>query len=194
MHSHPLTRLTPISRERLIRQHIEQSILLHDLAVKAGISLRTAYKWLARFRQEGSPALADRRSVRRTQRRTLDPQQLQRAVDLQHEHCTLRRIAKALTAPLATDARVLKALGLGRVKNLEPAEPVRRYQWAQPGDMIHIKSNSSHALSGSATGSLAIGVSVHLVEPVMKRLTWQWMTPPGWPTWKCSQTRSKQRQ
>lgn len=55
-------------------------------------------------------------------------------------------------------------------------------------------STSSHALSGSATGSLVIGVSVHLVEPVMKRLTWQWMTPPVWTTWKCSQTSSKQRQ
>jgi transposase InsO family protein len=138
MHSHPLARLTPISRERLIRRHIDQGIPLHDLAVQAGISLRTAYKWLARFRQGGSPALADRRSVRRTQRRTLDPQQLQRAVDLRHERCTLRRIARALTAPLATVARVLKALGLGRLKNLQPAEPVRRYQWAQPGDMIHV--------------------------------------------------------
>ena len=68
MHSHPLTRLTPIRRERLIRLHIEQGIPLLNLAVQAGISLRTAYKWLARFRQGDSGALADRRSVRRTQR------------------------------------------------------------------------------------------------------------------------------
>ena len=51
MHSHPLARLTPISRERLIQLHIDQGIPLLDLAVQAGISLRTAYKWLARFRQ-----------------------------------------------------------------------------------------------------------------------------------------------
>ena len=37
-----------------------------------------------------------------------------------------------------TVGRVLKALGLGRLKNLQPAEPVRRYQWARPGDMIHV--------------------------------------------------------
>ena len=91
MHSHPLARLTPINRELLIRLHIEQDIPLRDLAIQAGISLRTAYKWLALFRQGGSPALADRRSVRRSHRRTLDPQQLQRAVDLRHERCTLRR-------------------------------------------------------------------------------------------------------
>ena len=43
-----------------------------------------------------------------------------------------------MEAPLSTVGRVLKALGLGRLKNLQPAEPVRRYQWAQPGDMIHV--------------------------------------------------------
>ena len=102
MHSHPLARLTPISRERLIRRHLEEGVPLKALAAQAGISLRSAYKWLARFRDGGVAALADRRSVRRTQRRTLDSQQLQHAVDLRHQRCTLRRIAKAVGAPLST--------------------------------------------------------------------------------------------
>ena len=108
------------------------------LAALAGISVWTAYKWMARYRSGGAAALVDRRSVRRTQRWTLDPLQLQRAVDLRHERCTLRRVARVLAAPLSTVGRVLKALGLGQLKNLQPAEPVRRYQWARPGDMVHI--------------------------------------------------------
>ena len=64
--------------------------------------------------------------------------QLQHAVALRHERCTLRRVARVLSAPLFILGRVLKALGLGRLKNLQPAEPVRRYQWAKPGDMIHV--------------------------------------------------------
>jgi transposase InsO family protein len=76
--------------------------------------------------------------VLRTQRRTLDPQHLQQAVDLRHQHCTLRRIAKALMAPLSTVGRVMNALGLGRLRNLEPKKPVQRYQWERPGDMIHV--------------------------------------------------------
>jgi hypothetical protein len=69
----------------------------------------------------------------------LDPLELQRAVDLLHERCTLsRRVARVLAAPLSTVGRVLKALGLGRLKNLQLAEPVRRYQWARRGDMIHV--------------------------------------------------------
>jgi len=80
----------------------------------------------------------DRRSVRRSQRRTLDPQHLQRAVALRHERSTLRRIARLLALPLSTVGRTLKAMGLGRLKHLQPPVPVRRYQWAQPGDMIHV--------------------------------------------------------
>ena len=138
MHTHPNARLTPLSRERLLRRHMDHGESLADLAAQAGISLRTAYKWLSRYRSGGHTSLADRRSVRRTQRRTLDPQQLQQAVDLRHQRCTLRRIAKAVGAPLSTVGRVMKALGLGRLRNLEPKVPVQRYQWEKPGDMIHV--------------------------------------------------------
>jgi len=78
----------------------------------------------------------DRCSGRRTQRRTLDPQQLQQAVDLRYQRCTLRRISRLLAAPLSTVGRTLEAMGLGRLKDLQPPVPLR--QWAQPGDMIHV--------------------------------------------------------
>jgi transposase len=128
MPSHPLARLTSVSRERLIRRHLHEGLPLKALAVEAGTaaqkpdgySLRSAYKWLARYRTGGVAALADRRSVRRTQRRTLDPQQLQQAVDLRHQRCTLRCISWALKAPLRAAYRVMNALGLGRLRNLDP--------------------------------------------------------------------------
>ena len=138
MHSHPSARLTQKSRLRLVNQHLHDHRPLDELASKAGIRLRCAYKWLARYRSGGAAALVDRRRVRRTQRRTLNPQQLQHAVALRHERCTLRRVARVLLEPLSTVGRVLKPLGLGRLRNLQPAEPVRRYQWAKPGDMIHV--------------------------------------------------------
>jgi hypothetical protein len=132
MPTHPNARLTPLGRERLLRRHIDHGVNLAFLAAQSGISVRSAYKWLARYRSGGAAALVDRRSVCRTQRRTLDPLQLQRAVDLRRERCTLRHVARVLAAPLSTVGRVLKALGLGRLKNLQPGEPVRRYQWARP--------------------------------------------------------------
>jgi hypothetical protein len=60
MHTHPNARLTPLSRERLLRRHMDHCEFLSALAAQAGISLRTAYKWLARYRCRGDTSLADR--------------------------------------------------------------------------------------------------------------------------------------
>jgi hypothetical protein len=53
MHSHPNARLTPISRERLIGRHLNEGEPLNALAAQAGISLRSAYKWLAAHHHRG---------------------------------------------------------------------------------------------------------------------------------------------
>jgi len=53
MHTHPNARLTAGSRERLVRRNIQDAEPLADLATQAGISLRTAYNWLARYRSGG---------------------------------------------------------------------------------------------------------------------------------------------
>jgi len=84
MHSHLNARLTQKGRLRLLTQHLLHHRPLAELAAEAGISLRCAYKWLARYRSGGPASLADRRSVRRTQRRMFDPHRLQRAVELRH--------------------------------------------------------------------------------------------------------------
>ncbi len=83
-------------------------------------------------------SLADRRSARRTQRRTLDLQKLQQAVDLRHQRLHLRHIARLLAAPFSSVARALNRLGLGRLRSLEPKPPVQRYEWERPGDLLHI--------------------------------------------------------
>jgi transposase len=108
--------LTSLSRERIIRRHLDERHPLKVLAAEAGISLPTTYKWLARYHSGGHTSLADRAFA--SQRRTLDPQQLRHAVVLRHQRCTLRSIAKAEGAPLSTVGRVMKELGLGRLRNL----------------------------------------------------------------------------
>jgi len=47
MPRHPMARLTPLSRERLIRRHLEERHSFKALAAEAGISILTAYQWLA---------------------------------------------------------------------------------------------------------------------------------------------------
>ncbi|WP_235300158.1 DDE-type integrase/transposase/recombinase [Synechococcus sp. GFB01] len=41
----------------------------------------------------------------------------------------------------------MNALGLGRLRNLEPKKPVQRYQWERPGDMIHVAVDDATCLA-----------------------------------------------
>jgi len=68
----------------------------------------------------------------------LDPQRLQRAVELRHQRLHLRHIARLLAAPFSSVARALNRLGLGRLRNLELKPPVQRCERERPGDLIHI--------------------------------------------------------
>ena len=91
-----------------------------------------------RYRSGGAASLANRRSVRDTQRRTLDPQQLQHAVVLRHQWLRQHHIARLLAAFFSTMARALNRLGLGRLGNLEPKPPIQRYASERSDDLIHI--------------------------------------------------------
>jgi len=178
MHSHPNARLTQRGRHRLVIQHLEHGRSLAELAAENGISLRCAYRWLARYRSGGVASLADRRSVRGTQRRTLDPQQLQQAVDLRHQRLHLRHIARLLQAPFSTVARALSRLGLGRLRNLEPKPPVQRYEWERPGDLIHIDVKSlarfqkvGHRITGDRQLGRSYGVGYDKIHVALDDTT-----------------------
>lgn len=105
----------------------------------------------------GGPASrADRRTVRHTQQLTLDPQRLQRAVELRHQRLHLRHIARLPSVPFSTVARALNCLGLGRLRNLEPKPPVQRYERERPVDLIYIDvkklarfSTVGHCITGN---------------------------------------------
>jgi len=171
MPSHPNACLTQKGRLRLLTQHLEHGRSLAELAVENGISLRCAYRWLARYRSGGPTSLADRRSVRRIQRRTLNPQQLQHAADLRHQRLHLCHIARLLQAPFSTVARALSRLGLGRLRNLDSKPLVHRYEWERPGDLIHIDIKSlvrfrrvGHRITGDRQKGRSYGVGYNKVH------------------------------
>ncbi len=124
-----MERVSPISRELMLLRHIQQGVPHADVATEAGISLHTDYKWLDRYSSVGATAIADRRSVRiRRGGRSLCSQ-LQHAVSLRHQRCTIRMIAKVNGSRLSTMGRDMKALGLSRLWNLVHKPPLQRYQW-----------------------------------------------------------------
>ncbi len=61
MKLHPNARTTPSGRWLLVKRVREQHWTVSEAAEAAGVSLRTAYKWLARYRDEGCVGLADAR-------------------------------------------------------------------------------------------------------------------------------------
>ena len=47
-------------------------------------------------------------------------------------------IATRLKLPGSTVARVLQRNGVSRLRSLEPVQLVKRYEWPNPGDMLHL--------------------------------------------------------
>ena len=62
MNSHKHARLTASGRALLCQRVLEQGWKVRAASEAAGVSERTAYKWLARYRAEGMAGLADRSS------------------------------------------------------------------------------------------------------------------------------------
>lgn len=161
MNMHKNARLTPIGRERLI-EVILSGHTLAAAARAAGVCPRTARKWLARYRAEGCAGLTDRSSRPEKLRRPTAAGTVKRIVALRRERWTGKHIARETGVSPATVSRVLKRAGLSRLKDLEPAEPVRRYERKAPGEMIHIDikklgrfERKGHRITGDRRGQSA---------------------------------------
>jgi transposase InsO family protein len=137
MNIHKNARLTPIGRERLVRQ-VEGGQTSQAVAVAAGVCPRTVRKWLARFRAEGLAGLADRSSRPHRLYRPTPTATVAKIEALRRQRFTGQQVAQDLGVSPATVSRVLRRLGLNRIAAREPAEPVRRYERERPGELIHI--------------------------------------------------------
>lgn len=138
MNVHKNARLTAFGRERLVKQVLERVFTPAAASAAAGVSLRTIYKWLARFRNEGSAGLCDRASRPQRLRCALSPKQRQVIERLRRERRPYREIAKRVRAPLSTVARHLQACRLNRLELLDPKPQVQRYEHPHPGDLVHL--------------------------------------------------------
>jgi transposase InsO family protein len=159
MNSHKNARTTYEGRKLLITR-IGQ-IGLIPAAEAAGISARTARKWLERYKAEGEAGLWDRRSRPHKTRESWDEQLLERVANLRRQRMPMQLIARVVGRSLATICRWLAALGLSSLKALEPAKPVLRYEHAAPGDLLHLDTKKlgrivrpSHRVTGDPRDSV----------------------------------------
>jgi transposase InsO family protein len=158
MNMHKNARLTPLGRERIVRQ-VERGQTPEAVSEAAGVCPRTVRKWVERYRSEGLAGLQDRSSRPHRLRRPTPQTVVEEIERLRRQRRTGKQIAAETGVSPATVSRVLRRIGLNKLSALEPAEPVRRYQRETPGELIHIDikklgriGSVGHRITGRQTG------------------------------------------
>ena len=159
MNIHKNARLTPHSRAELVRRVLIEGQAPMAVATAMGVTVKTVRKWVGRFAGGGSAGLIDRSSRPHRLYRPTPEEAAVRIERLRRQRWTGKQIAQQTGVSPATVSRVLKRLGLSRVKDLEPAAPVIRYERQNPGEMIHLDIKKlgrfervGHRITGDRTG------------------------------------------
>ena len=137
---HAKPRLSPWSRLLLVERVLAGRPAAH-VAAEMGVSRATAYKWLARYRLEGTAGLADRSSrPHRSPGRTDGLVEAQILALRRDRRLGPARIASILGMAPSTVHRVLTRHGMPRLSWLDrpTGEVIRRYERARPGELVHV--------------------------------------------------------
>jgi transposase InsO family protein len=127
-----------------------------------GVSARTGYRWRARHRC--GEDLRDRSSAPRRCPHRIPAERIAEIERLRRTRMTGPAIAAALGMARSTVGLILRRLGLGKLKMLDPKAPVIRYERNRPGEMIHLdtkKLGRFHVAGHRATGNRQAGRSKH---------------------------------
>jgi transposase InsO family protein len=137
MKLHGNARLSVKGRELLVERIEVAGWSLSAAAEAAGISERTARKWLARYRAEGPAGLVDRSSAPTVVANRTDQRRVEAIAALRRLRFTGAEIAELLGMALSTVSGILTRLGMGKLGRLG-LEAAQRYERQRPGELIHI--------------------------------------------------------
>jgi transposase InsO family protein len=129
-------------------------------AEAAGISERTARKWLARYRAEGEEGLLDRSSVPLVVANRTDERRVEAIAALRRLRLTGAEIAQALGMALSTVSGILTKIGMGKLGRLG-LQPAVRYERQRPGELIHIDVKKLGRIQGGAGKRVRGGMRQH---------------------------------
>jgi transposase InsO family protein len=155
---HPLARTTPLSRAEIVALAAGGTPVA-ELARRFAVSRQTIYKWLRRFRENGALGLRDGASIALSFPTRVSPRVERSIARLRRNKGLLGwQIAVALDLPRSTIIKVLKRLGMARLKDLEPPRLFQRYVYEKPGQLVHIDikklgrfSKTGHRIHGDFT-------------------------------------------
>ena len=164
MRLHRNAKTTPKGRALLVVRVTELGWSMTEAAEGCGLSVRSGYKWLARYRAEGRAGLDDRGSVPRRRPQQTCRRLEQWIVGLRARRLSGPAIAQRTGIARATVGNVLRRHGLGRLPPLQPKPPVRRYERARPGELVHIDTKALGRIAG--VGHRITGVRHHTTRGV----------------------------
>ena len=150
MKLHANARTCPKSRRLLVSRVRDRGWSVMAAAEAAGISERSAYRWLRRFREEGEAGLRDRSSAPKRVPHKTPVERVQAIEALRRLRMTAAEIGELLRMPISTVSAWLKRIGLGRRSRLEPPEPPNRYELPSPGQLVHVDVKKLGRIEGGA--------------------------------------------
>ena len=156
MNTHKHARLTFARRLEMVKQITERGLAASEAAAVQGVTAATARKWLGRYLAQGEQGLADASSRPACSPRAIAPGKALLIVELRQRRMLQARIAQSVGVSEATVSRVLRRAGLSKLSDLEPREPIHRYEHRQAGDLLHIDTKKlgrierpSHRVTGN---------------------------------------------
>jgi transposase InsO family protein len=152
MKLHGNARTCPKSRKLLIERIESRGWSLATAAEAAGVSERTVYRWLKRWREEGESGLLDRSSAPRSIPHRTPADRVAVVESLRRLYMTAAEIAEVLGMALSTVSAVLRRIGLGKRSRLAPPEPPNRYERGRPGELVHLDIKKLGKISALGAG------------------------------------------
>ncbi len=188
MNTHKNARLTFARRLEMVQEITEFGSSVPQAAADHGVTAPTVRKWLGRYLAGGVPALADASSRPERSPRSIAPATALLIVELRQQRLLQRQIARQAGVSALTVSRALARAGLSRLSDLQPREPVQRYEHEAPGDLLHIDikklgriARPSHRVTGNRRDTVTAWVGSTCSSP--------WTTMPGLPSRRCIPTR-----
>ena len=136
-------------RRVLAERVVDQGWTVSAAAAAAGVSVRCARKWVARYRAAGEAGLVDRSSApTRIANRTC-AERIEVIAKLRRLRMTAAEIAETLAMPLSTVSGVLTRIGMGKLGRLG-LEAAVRYERARPGELVHLDVKKLGRIVGGA--------------------------------------------
>lgn len=131
---HKNAKSCPYSRALIVKKHLEQGIPVRELASFYGVSTSLIYRWIKRYKAQGLTGIRLRssRPIHSPSKTAAWKEQAVKALSLggwSHTH-----ISETLRMPLSTVSVVAQRMGL---KQLQTKEPIQRYEYKEPGGLIH---------------------------------------------------------